>query len=88
MQDYSDRQKLLKQIDQGLTDIQKLEEKMATLRLELSNSSKRFMLSSRLAVTNTSLIAFRQRLGKLSAFYVDLEEKVYDIMEVVDQVEP
>ena len=88
MQDYAEKVKLLKQIDTGLADIQKVEEEIASVRLALSNSVKRFQLSPRMAVTNTSMIAFRQRLVKLFDSYMELESKVYSLIKAVDRIEP
>lgn len=86
MQDRVERIDLLKKIVEGLEEIQRTEEAVAKVRLEMSISSKLFLM--RASVTNLRLIAFRQRLGKLSDSYIDLEAKTYDIMQVVDKIQP
>jgi hypothetical protein len=87
MQDRVERTALLKKIEESLAEIKKIEEAAAKIRLELSNASKLFLIN-RNQVSNLRLIAFRQHLGRLSDSYLDLEAKTYDIMQIVDKIQP
>jgi hypothetical protein len=88
VQDYSEKANLLKQIAEGLDEIQKIEEEISILRIDLGNTTKRFRLHLRSGVTNAPLIAFRQRLGRLSHSYIDIDDKVYELMKIVDKIQP
>ena len=87
MQDHKERFGLLKKINEGLADIQKIEDEIASVRQLLSNQVKLFMVSTT-SIKNTALIAYRQRLYKLMEDYITLEFKVSLLAEALDKVQP
>lgn len=87
MPTYAEQRALLKQIVNTLAKLQKIEEDAAKMRLELSNASQLFLLGQN-QVTTTRLVAFKQRLGRLSKVYLDLDESVYDVERIVDKIQP
>lgn len=87
MQDRAERGTLLKQINETLAEVDLIETEIAQMRRNLSNSAKQFRITPA-SITLTALIAFRQRLGKLSESYLDLEAKTYAIQLTVDKIQP